>query len=267
MNSATRASGGSWARSGFSRNIWRNSSITGRRCSAGIWWRRRLPTMWSRCGKRGVGFGVAAGGGRPVSRGLPSCAPGDVEVSCRGRPEAEARPHGHCGRGANGLSAGPACGAGGAGNAVSIGGGAFAGNDFAAGIAGAMRAGGGWDGFGRARGGGYAAGSGAAVRNYGSHDQRGRAGRAAACSVSVPKRALIAGAQVALDNGDLRIARPQGPLVRELVDVRVTSGTGMGKLRIGADGCGEHDDLVIARALACWRAKRRENGYGVPRLL
>ena len=81
-------------------------------------------------------------------------------------------------------------------------------------------------------------------------------------SVSVPKRDLIAGVQVALDKGDLRIARrlrELGPLVRELVDVRMSSGP-MGRVRIGADGCGEHDDLVIALALACWRAKRRENG-------
>jgi hypothetical protein len=86
----------------------------------------------------------------------------------------------------------------------------------------------------------------------------------------VPKRDLIAGVQVALDNGDLVIARrlkELGSLVRELVDVRMTSGAGTGKVRIGADGCGEHDDLVIALALACWRAKRRENGYGGQRLL
>jgi hypothetical protein len=28
---------------------------------------------------------------------------------------------------------------------------------------------------------------------------------------------------------------------------------------VGADGYGEHDDLVIALALACWRARRRQN--------
>jgi hypothetical protein len=27
-------------------------------------------------------------------------------------------------------------------------------------------------------------------------------------------------------------------------------------MRVGAEGCGEHDDLVIALALACWRTKR-----------
>jgi hypothetical protein len=29
---------------------------------------------------------------------------------------------------------------------------------------------------------------------------------------------------------------------------------------------GEHDDLVIALALACWRARRREIGFGTRRL-
>ena len=40
-------------------------------------------------------------------------------------------------------------------------------------------------------------------------------------------------------------------------------------VRPGADGCGEHDDLVIALALACWRAGRAEKkriGYVNQRL-
>jgi hypothetical protein len=81
--------------------------------------------------------------------------------------------------------------------------------------------------------------------------------------VSVPKRDLIAGVQVALDNGELRIARGMreaGALVRELVNVRRWEGVGTGRMRIGAEGYGEHDDLVIALALACWRARRSENG-------
>ncbi|HWC95718.1 MAG TPA: hypothetical protein VG456_03180, partial [Candidatus Sulfopaludibacter sp.] len=45
-------------------------------------------------------------------------------------------------------------------------------------------------------------------------------------------------------------------LVRELVDVRVVGE------RIGAEGAGQHDDLVIALALACWRARRPRIGYG-----
>ena len=88
--------------------------------------------------------------------------------------------------------------------------------------------------------------------------------------VTVPKRDLIAGLQVALENEDLKIARrlkQAGSLVRELVDVRMSSGLGTGKVRVGADGYGEHDDLVIALALACWRAKRREVGERGQRLL
>jgi hypothetical protein len=37
-------------------------------------------------------------------------------------------------------------------------------------------------------------------------------------------------------------------------------------VRMGADGYGEHDDLVIALALACWRARRREVVFGTQRL-
>jgi len=87
--------------------------------------------------------------------------------------------------------------------------------------------------------------------------------------VSVPKRDLIAGVQLALEKSELRISKRMkdvGALVRELVDVRITAGRRMGSMRIGADGSGEHDDLAIALALACWRARRRENGYGGGRL-
>lgn len=76
---------------------------------------------------------------------------------------------------------------------------------------------------------------------------------------SVPKRDLIAGVQVLLEQGELRIARDlpdTGALVRELLDVRMTM-SGAGRVRLGADGTGEHDDLVIALALACWMAKRK----------
>jgi hypothetical protein len=69
--------------------------------------------------------------------------------------------------------------------------------------------------------------------------------------VSVPKRDLIAVVQVLLEREELKVARG----LREL-----------GVLRLGADGCGEHDDLVIALALACWRAKRGQIGFGAGRL-
>jgi hypothetical protein len=72
-------------------------------------------------------------------------------------------------------------------------------------------------------------------------------------NVGVPKRDLISGLQLALEKGELRIARRMkevGSLVRELMEVR-----------------GEHDDLVIALALACWRARRKTIGFGEGRLL
>ena len=47
--------------------------------------------------------------------------------------------------------------------------------------------------------------------------------------------------------------------------MRITNTSG-GKVRLGADGGGEHDDLVIALSLACWRAQRRGNGFGGGRL-
>jgi hypothetical protein len=86
---------------------------------------------------------------------------------------------------------------------------------------------------------------------------------------SVPKRDLIAGLQVAMERRELRVApglKESGALIRELMDVRLGS-TPSGRLRMGADGFGEHDDLVIALALACWRARRRTIGFGDKRLL
>ena len=85
---------------------------------------------------------------------------------------------------------------------------------------------------------------------------------------NVPKRDLIAGVQVLLERGELRISsklRDSRALVKELLDVRMSSGGG-GKVRMGADGSGEHDDLVVALALACWKAQRKTNGFGGGRL-
>jgi hypothetical protein len=85
---------------------------------------------------------------------------------------------------------------------------------------------------------------------------------------SVPKQDLMAGVQVLLDEGKLRIARMRetGRLVGELVDMK-RSVNGSGRVRMGADGYGEHDDLAIALALACWRAQRRQIGERSQRLL
>jgi len=85
---------------------------------------------------------------------------------------------------------------------------------------------------------------------------------------SVPKQDLLAGVQVLLERGELRIAKRMkevGALVKELVDVRVKTGD-QGRVKVGADGCGEHDDLVIALALACWSFKRAKSMHGVRRL-
>ena len=72
---------------------------------------------------------------------------------------------------------------------------------------------------------------------------------------SVPKRDLMAEMLLLLENRQLTIGKlTEGPrLIRELCDVRSHANG-----RVGADGSGEHDDLVIALALACWRAKGRQ---------
>jgi hypothetical protein len=64
---------------------------------------------------------------------------------------------------------------------------------------------------------------------------------------SVPKQDLIAGVQVLLERGELKIAKrlkEAGSLVKELVDVRVTHGQ-KGRVRVGADGSGQHDVIIL----------------------
>lgn len=80
----------------------------------------------------------------------------------------------------------------------------------------------------------------------------------------VPKQDLIANLEMLLARGELKIARrlrEAGPLVRELMDMRMTWAAKSGRPRLGADGFGEHDDLAIALALACWRARKPQNGF------
>ena len=43
-------------------------------------------------------------------------------------------------------------------------------------------------------------------------------------------------------------------LTRELLDVRMSQ-RGLAAMQFGADGAGRHDDLVVALALAVWKAK------------
>lgn len=86
---------------------------------------------------------------------------------------------------------------------------------------------------------------------------------------NVPKRDLIGGVKVLLEKRELQIAkelRETGPLVRELLDVKARR-RASGRERLGADGAGEHDDLVIAVALACWMGGRPEVGYGPGRVV
>ena len=76
----------------------------------------------------------------------------------------------------------------------------------------------------------------------------------------VPKINLMAGLQMALEQERLKIARgmkESGALVKELLDMRINANGGM-----GAEGAGEHDDLVMAVALACWRVKKGGNDRG-----
>jgi hypothetical protein len=74
---------------------------------------------------------------------------------------------------------------------------------------------------------------------------------------SVPKRDLIVGLQLMFETGQLRIARAlRGAemLHNELMGMRVRiSASGHDSYGSGREG--QHDDLVLALALACWRAK------------
>jgi hypothetical protein len=75
----------------------------------------------------------------------------------------------------------------------------------------------------------------------------------------VPKQNLMAMMQLALEKGRLKIAKQMsgaGPLVKELINMRVSENGG-----VAAEGSG-HDDLAMAVALACWRAKRGWNDRG-----
>ena len=75
----------------------------------------------------------------------------------------------------------------------------------------------------------------------------------------VPKRDLIVGLQVLLQSGELQIAsglKEGRVLLREMAGMQVKL-----KLRTeeyGAWRQGEHDDLVLAVALACWAARKGE---------
>ncbi len=82
----------------------------------------------------------------------------------------------------------------------------------------------------------------------------------------VPKRDLILGLQVLIQGGQLQIAGGlrYGPaLVREMAEMKVRV-SGAGREQFGVWREGEHDDLVLGVALACWaeRRARPRNGVG-----
>ena len=71
---------------------------------------------------------------------------------------------------------------------------------------------------------------------------------------SVPKVDLLARLQVLFEQKRLRVIKTlplAKALIDELADVRSRRQSG-GQLRIGADAAGQHDDLVMAVALAVW---------------
>lgn len=81
----------------------------------------------------------------------------------------------------------------------------------------------------------------------------------------VPKRDLIIGLQVMIQRGELQIAGGlsySAALVREMAEMRVRV-SGAGREQYGGWREGEHDDLVLAVALACWGVRRVWKSTGV----
>jgi hypothetical protein len=85
---------------------------------------------------------------------------------------------------------------------------------------------------------------------------------------SVPKRDLIAVVQVLLERKRIEAGTGAAGIggAGAGVDRYAVDPESWGRVRLGADGCGEHDDLVIALALACWRARQGPIGFGTRRL-
>jgi hypothetical protein len=76
----------------------------------------------------------------------------------------------------------------------------------------------------------------------------------------VPKRDLITGLLVLLQREEIDICGhlPESEtLVKELSNIRIKISLG-GHDTYGAWREGQHDDLVLAAALACWRSTKRE---------
>lgn len=85
----------------------------------------------------------------------------------------------------------------------------------------------------------------------------------------VPKRDLLMGLRVMLEKRELEIPRRAtgvAALTRELSLVEARNSGG--RERYGVWASGEHDDLVIAAALACWRARfKGQSMWGTRRLV
>jgi hypothetical protein len=76
----------------------------------------------------------------------------------------------------------------------------------------------------------------------------------------VPKQDLVAGLRVMLENRELGIPLRYGPsrlLAKEMAEMETWMGERGGR-SFGSRREGAHDDLVMASALACWRARRRD---------
>jgi hypothetical protein len=76
----------------------------------------------------------------------------------------------------------------------------------------------------------------------------------------VPKRNLVSAVQIALQSGNLKIAEELAlaeTLRKELLNFRVKVNISTAHDSYEAWREGDHDDLVLATALACWKAMRR----------
>jgi hypothetical protein len=75
----------------------------------------------------------------------------------------------------------------------------------------------------------------------------------------VPKRDLVTGLQVVIEQRRLEIAkrsRSARELMAELAEMKQTV-TGFGRTKFEADGSRAHDDLVLALALAWWWVRKQ----------
>jgi hypothetical protein len=82
---------------------------------------------------------------------------------------------------------------------------------------------------------------------------------------SVPKKDLLTGLEILLEAGELIISSQLQDADRLLKALQAMHRASPGSGKVLADGP-EHDDLALALALACWRAKRPRIGFGTSRL-